>query len=280
MKYEINKIHLLEEFQQNFELIKKIKESSIMTSINKFFKTIKDNFFKEFKYLNQNEIDIFMEFIYWHYYRNSKLPNNFYTHRDHVDLVKIFQKIKDNNTKKLPQKLYRGITFKTKSAYDDFIKNSKKNGYQSINTITGKLLNFSSWSSSKKKALEFIDLKGFAESSGHKYSTLLEIDKSSFKDKIVFNMEYFLEDINEKKKFVKMIFSQEFSKNIKILEKVKHKNDYIKMDDRLMLGKSHGTLFGLMEDEYIVETPAYNNKNILLYNNKPYKKDYNEIHNK
>ena len=232
--YKINKAKLIEE--------------SIIHKISNFIYNLKNKFTNKFKYLSNDDFEIFLNFLFWHYYKNSKLPKDFLTSKDSKSTVNVLEKIKNNSTKTFPKKLYRGLNFVTEVDYNKFISDSKKYGISSYYASSKEISLASSWSSLKSVAEKFYNKDYFAYDNA-KIGVMLEIDYTDYKPYFLFSMDHLLENDNEKKEFIKIIFSDEFYKNMKNISNLK---SFKNLDDQKIIGKMHGALFGVIENEYIL----------------------------
>jgi hypothetical protein len=233
MKIQINK-HLL-------------LEATIIDKLSNFFKDIKTKFFnKSFKYLNDDDIKILMIFIYKHYYRNQTISTP-----DFKKLKLIFEKIKGSSEKHIPKKLYRGLTFETEKDLNSFITKSKKNGIQGYSN--NQYREYASWSSDINIAKKFCEIiPGNYIPRSHRFGIMLELsDADVINKQLVFSMESFLENIDEKKEFIKFIYQKQFEKNIKLIDATKR---ITSLDSHKMVGEFHGALYSIMENEYILNT--------------------------
>ena len=230
-------------------------ENVVLNQISTFFSNIYNTFFGGFKYLTRSDVEELSIFLYDQYYLNNTISNNFLKDKKNKKLIEVFNKIKSNSTKNLPNKLYRGLSFKSLKEYNDFKNSSAKNG------LTGKAL-YSSWSSYKDISQKFckFELHDNFIPKDHKIGVLLEVSISDYKNAFLFSIEHLLENINEKRDFLKLIFSKEFEKNIKKISKI---NNFRKVDDRKLIGLSHGTLFSVMEHEYILGKIPFNKIKIV-----------------
>lgn len=222
-----------------------IIEATIINKISNFFKDIKEMFFnKNFKYLNENDIKILMVFIYKHYYHNESISTT-----DFKKLKSVFEKIKESNKKPIRKKLYRGLSFKTKTDLNLFIKNSKKEGIRSY--FDNQYKDYSSWTSNINIAKKFCeDIPNNYIPSDHTIGIMLELSDSEVINKqFVFSMELFLENIEEKKKFIKFIYQKQIEKNIQLIDDIKRISD---INSHKLIGEFHGTLYSVMEYEYIM----------------------------
>jgi hypothetical protein len=233
MKIQINK-HLL-------------LEATIIDKLSNFFKDIKTKFFnKSFKYLNDDDIKILLIFIYNHYYLNQSISAT-----DFKKLKIIFEKIKGSSEKPVQKKLYRGLSFKTEKDLNSFITKSKKDGIQGYSN--NQYREYASWSSDINIARKFCeDIPGNYIPRSHKFGIMLELsDTNVINKQFVFSMESFLENVNEKKEFIKFIYQKQFEKNIKLIDNTKR---ITSLDPNKMVGEFHGTLYSVMENEYILNT--------------------------
>jgi hypothetical protein len=237
MKLEINKQLILEGF--------------LIDSAKSFFNKIKNKFFsKGFKYLTEEELDTLLEFIYWHYYRNRKMSNDFLESNKTKKFKDLFDKI-NKNIKRMPNILYRGLYFKDEKEFNKFINFSKKYGFSSQNYLDKEYARYSSWTSRKKIAESFFDPDGDFVSNDATIGVLLEVKLKDYKDKFVFSIESLFVNPIEKKEFIKMILSKEFEKNMETIAKTK---DISNINSMKLFGKMHGSVFSIKEFEYILDT--------------------------
>jgi len=219
-------------------------EATIIDKLSNFFKDIKTKFFnKRFKYLKEDDIKTLMIFIYKHYYRNQSISTS-----DFKKLKIIFEKIKESSEKPVQKKLYRGLSFISERDLNSFIKASKKDGI-----IGHSDREYASWSSNINIAKKFCeDIPGNYIPRAHKFGIMLELsDKEVINKQFVFSMESFLENVDEKKEFIKFIYQKQFEKNIQLIDDTKRLSS---LDPHKMVGEFHGTLYSVMEYEYILNT--------------------------
>ena len=233
--------------------IKQILLEGTLDTILNTIKTKFQFFLNKFKYLNEEEFETLLKVIYGWYYLNYKFPDDL--EKRHPEIIKLFNKIKLNSNEKLPSKLYRGLSFATKKDFDNFLKECKTSGL-----VNGKIFRlnqntkYTAWSSSKKIAKTFLP-GGENSYEGDKFGCLLVLNtKDIDKDNITFGIKMLLTNEEETKEFLQMVLKSESDKNIKYINDTKSK----KLDPKKMFGFQHGSVFSVMEDEYILNNVPYN----------------------
>ena len=232
--------------------IKQIITEGTLTNIINIIKSKFSFFSSKFKYLSKEEFETLLNVLYGWYYLNYKFPDNL--EKKHPNIIKLFDKIKTNTNIKLPLKLYRGLSFENKKDLDQFIKEIKTTG-----KVNGKLFRlqqdtrYTAWSSSKKIAETF--LPGGENSHHENYGCLISINTKDLKrDNFTFSIKLLLSNEKEIKEFLGLILKSELDKNLKYIDNTKSK----KLDPRRMFGYQHGSVFSLIEDEYILNNVPYN----------------------
>ena len=239
--------------------IKQILLEGTLQNIINSVKTKFNYFRNKFKYLNDKEFDTLLEVLYGWYYLNYKFPDDL--EKKEPEIIKLFEKIKINNTQALPNKLYRGLTFATKKDLNNFLKDAEK-----TNLINGKIFRldkdtrFTAWTSSKEVAKTF--LPGGANSNqDRKYGILLTTEPKQLENKnILFSMTFLLHNEDEVKDFMKLVLKNEYNKNLSYVKN----NPYKKLSGKTMFGYQHGTLFSITEDEFILSNVPFNKCKIEL----------------
>ena len=231
-----------------------IKQILLEGIIEDLIKTIKSKFTffsSKFKYLTKEEFETLLNVLYGWYYLNHKFPDNLES--KHPEVIKLFNKIKTNSNTKLPNTLYRGLAFSNKKDMDQFIKEIKDTG-----KVNGKLFRlkqdtrYTAWSSSKKIATSF--LPGGENSHHDNYGCLITINTKDLKmDNFTFSIKLLLSNESEIKDFLQLILKMELDKNLKYINDTKSK----KLDPRRMFGYQHGSVFSLIEDEYILNNVPF-----------------------
>ena len=238
-------------------MIYKINKNMLLKEsfINRTIESIKSkfNFFSnKFKYLNNHEFETLLNVLYGWYYLNYKFPDDL--EKKSPDVIKLFDKIKYNSKINLPLKLYRGLAFSTKKELDNFLSDIKTQ-----NKVNGKLFRlkqdtrYTAWTSSKKLVNQF--LPGGDNSEDYMYGCLLTINTKNLNmDNFTFSMNLLLDKDEDKKEFLNLILKAEYNKNLKYINNTKPK----KLDPKVMFGYQHGSVFSLIEDEYILNNVPYN----------------------
>lgn len=208
-------------------------------------------FSSKFKYLNDKEFQTLLEVVYGWYYLNYKFPDDL--EKKEPNIHNLFEKIKKNNTTTIPSKLYRGLSFSTKKDLDNFMKEVKR-----TNKVNGKLFRlnkdtrYTAWSSSKKMTEAF--LPGGDNSGDNKFGIRLTIDTKQLKnDNITFSMTFLLHNEKEMKDFMGLVLKNEYNKNKKYIKDNSPKN----LSAMLMFGYQHGTIFSIIEDEFILNNVPF-----------------------
>lgn len=163
-------------------------------------------FNKKFKYLTNDEFNILLNVLYGWYYLNHKFPDDLES--KHPEVHNLFEKIKNNNIKPYPKKLYRGLSFSTEKKRNSFIENARK-----TNLIDGKIFRlnqntrYTSWSASKKIADSF--LPGGINTQDDTYGVLFSVDTSKLiNDNITFSMSFLLYNEKEIREFLLLVLKK------------------------------------------------------------------------
>lgn len=216
---------------------------SLMSNITDYFK----HFFKKFKYLSDSEFKLLLDVIYGWYYLNYKFTNDIRTNE--VDVYNLFEKIKSNNNTELPKKLYRGLSFETINKRDEFIDSIQRNG-----KITGKVFRlnkdiiYTSWTSNKGLLKKFLP-KGEHIPETDKFGLILTLDTYNLDtSNITFSIDLLLDNEIDKKKFMKLVLSEEYRRNKSYIKDT----NVSKLDPKEMFGYQHGAVFSLTENEFIL----------------------------
>ena len=235
-------------------MILPIKQILLEGTLSDIIDGIKSKFLffsSKFKYLDKKEFEILLSVLYGWYYLNYKFPDDLEKKQPHIH--NLFEKIKKNNHTPIPPKLYRGLSFSTKKARDNFMKEIKQ-----TNKVNGKLFRlnkdtrYTAWSSSKKVAETF--LPGGANSHNDEYGILLTVETKQLKDEnITFSMTFLLHTENEIRDFLSLVLKNEYNKNQQYIKT----NPYNKLNAKKMFGYQHGTVFSITEDEYILNNVPY-----------------------
>lgn len=235
-------------------MIIQIKDILLEGTLDNIITTIKSKFTffsNKFKYLNEKEFETLLNVLYGWYYLNHKFPDNLEV--KHPEILKLFNKIKQNTQIKLPPKLYRGLSFSNKKDMVQFLKEIEQT--QKVNGKIfrlGKDTRYTSWSSSKKIAETF--LPGGENSHHDRFGCLITINtKDLDMDNFTFSIKLLLSSENDIKDFLSLILKSELDKNLKYINETKSK----RLDPRTMFGYQHGSVFSLIEDEYILNNVPY-----------------------
>jgi len=201
-------------------------ESTLLDKISK----IKEYFFgKYFKDFNETEFHLLLDIITKWYYFNTNI-SSFINSKKYKS---IFDKIKLHI--KLPKKLYRGLS------------------------IIRKHFEYESWSSSKLIAKSFTP--GGKYSQDNKWGIIQEINPSDFKENIVFSLKSLIQNDEDKKNFYQKVLKE----HIKELDGIPKKKNMVKyLKNNSIFSTMHGTIYALIEDEYILKTPEKNLNKIKI----------------
>jgi len=208
---------------------KKMDKNLILNSFN--IKFLYDKMFNKYKMLNKEEFDLLLEFITMYFYSNMFITEKFLNTSKGKKILEIAKKV--NTIYKNNKTLYRGVSFRTKADLDDYLKSYVLEAEESVVTA---------WSTSKKISKQFIP--GGKYSKSKKYGVL-----HSFKPKdhqIFFATHPLFPTYEDKVKFIKLVFKEEYKKHMKTGIK-----EYIHSKKGSLFKTQQGALYSILESEVL-----------------------------